>query len=108
MIEEQKIHIQTWIAKHIHINEDNWLEKHLYDKNDIDTLWDIDEESYQMKKYLKNNFDEETLSSEERLLYKEASSLCSYIDELCGIMLYATPMEWEAPEDNKRFVKSYN
>ena len=105
MGEEQTTYIETWIAKNIHIKEDRWLEKDPYDRYDFDDLWDVDEESYQMKKYLRNSIDYDELSSEERTLYNEASSLCSYIDELCGIMLYATPSDWEAPEDNKRFIK---
>ncbi len=104
MTEEQKSYIKDWITKNDHIRDNKWLE---FSDSCIDHLWDVDEESYQMKKYLKNNFDEENLSSEERILYNEASSLCSYIDELCGIMLYATPSDWEAPEYPRRCIKPF-
>ena len=98
MTEEQNTYIKTWIAQYIHIKEDRWLEKDLYDVYDEDTLWNIDEESYQMKKYLRNSIDAEHLSSDEQAFVDKAFELCSYIDELCGIWLYATPEDWEAPE----------
>ena len=98
MTAEQTTYIKTWIAKNIHIKEDKWIEKDLYYEYDFDTLWIVDEESYQMKKFLRNSIDYDDLSSDEKSLYDEVTSLCSYIDELCGIMLYATPEDWEAPE----------
>ena len=98
MTEEQRTYIEKWISQNIHIKEDRWLEKDLYDVYDFDTLWNVDKESYQMKKYLRNSIDAEHLSSDEQALVDKAFELCSYIDELCGIMLYATPEDWEAPE----------
>ena len=98
MTEEQRTYIGTWIAKHIHIKENRWIEKDLYDVYDFDTLWDVDEESYQIKIYLRNSIDAEYLSSDEQALVDKAFELCSYIDELCAMMLYAKPEEWEAPE----------
>ena len=98
MTEEQRTYIGTWISQNIHIKEDRWLEKDLYDVYDEDTLWDVDEESYQMKKYLRNSIDAEHLSSDEQALVDKAFELCSYIDEICGIWLYAKPEDWEVPE----------
>ncbi len=98
MSEEQIAYIKKWIAKNIHIKEDRWLEKDLYDVYDEDTLWDVDEESYQIKIYLRNSIDAEYLSSDEQALVDKAFELCSYIDEICGIWLYAKPEDWEAPE----------
>ena len=97
MTEEQNTYIQTWISHYIHIKEDRWLEKDLYNVYDEDTLWDVDEESYQMKKYLRNSIDAEHLSSDEQALVDKSFELCSYIDELCAMMLYAKPEDWEAP-----------
>ena len=98
MTEEQRTYIETWISQKINIKVDRWLEKDLYDVYDFDTLWDVDEESYQMKKYLRHSIDAEHLSSEDQALVNKALKLCSYIDELCAMMLYAKPEDWEAPE----------
>jgi PAB1-binding protein PBP1 len=97
MTEEQNTYIKTWVANNIHIKEDRWLEIDLSDVYNDDTLWNIDEESYQIKKYLRNSIDYDELTSDEKALYDEALSLCSYIDELCRAWLYATPENWEAP-----------
>lgn len=99
MTEEQQTYINVWIAKNIHIKEDNWLEKSNYDEDELDHLWYVDEESYQMKKFLQNNLDFNELSPDEKTLCKEASDICSYIDELCGMMLFAKPENWEAPSE---------
>ena len=77
MTEEQKTYIHTWISQNSHVKEDRWLEKDPYDKYDFDNLWDIDEESYQMKKYLGNAIDAEHLSSDEQALVDKAFELCS-------------------------------
>ena len=51
-----------------------------------------------MKKFLQNTIDYDNLNLEKQVLCNEATSLCSYIDELCSFMLYATPYNWEAPD----------
>ena len=75
MKEEQRTYIGTWVSQNIHIQEDRWIEKNLYDVYDFDTLWDVDEESYQMKKYLRNSIDTEYLSSDEQALVDKAFEL---------------------------------
>ena len=104
MTEEQRTYISNWIARNIHVKEERWLERTIFFSTDIDCFWEIDENSYQMKKYLHNNLDSDNMSSEEKALCAEAASLCSYIDELCGFLLYATPEDWEPPEENIRFT----
>jgi len=99
MTTEQTTYIKIWMSQKIYIKEERWLEKDLYDEYDFDNLWDVDEESYKMKKFLRNSIDVEYLSSDEQALVDKAFELCSYIDELCGIMLYATPEDWDPAEN---------
>ena len=95
MSEEQTTYLKDWIARNGQIKDEKWFE---YTESFINHLWDMDEESYQMKKFLRNGIDYDELSSNEKTLYNEALSICSYIDELCGIWLYAKPYDWEPPE----------
>ena len=94
MTEEQTTYLKDWIVRNGQIKDEKWFE---YSESYIDHLWNIDEESYQMKKFLRNSIDDDELSFDEKALYDEASSICSCIDELCG-WLYAKPSDWEAPE----------
>ena len=98
MTEKQTTYISNWIARNAYVKEEGWLERNSFDDTDIDRLWNIDEESYQMKKFLQNTIDYDNLNLEKQVLCNEATSLCSYIDELCSFMLYATPEGWEAPD----------
>ncbi len=96
MTEEQRAFITNWIAKNGPVKDEKWFE---YSEDYIDRLYFLDEESYQMKKFLKNQIgDMGTLPPDEKALCKEALSICSCIDETCDIFLYATPYNWEAPE----------
>ena len=93
MSEEQIAYIKKWIAKNIQIKEDRWLDKDHYNDTETNHLWVVDEESYQMKRFLICSFIFEDLSSEDRTIYNEVLSLCSYIDELCNMVLYSAPHE---------------
>lgn len=96
MTEEQRTFITNWIAQNGPIKDEKWFE---YNEDYIDRLYFLDEESYQMKKFLKNQIDDmEALPPDEKSLCDEALSICSCIDETCDIFLYATPYNWEAPE----------
>lgn len=96
MTTEQVTYIREWLIRNSFVKEEKWLEgKSMFSSEDVDKLWIVDEESYQMKKYLMRNIDEESLSDEERILFDETHSLCSYIDELCSMILYATPANRE-------------
>ena len=96
MTNEQVTYITNWIAKNGPIKDEKWFE---YSEDYIDRLYFLDEESYQMKKILKNQIgDMDSLSLDEKSLCDEALSICSCIDETCDIFLYATPYNWEAPE----------
>jgi hypothetical protein len=96
MTEEQRAFITNWIARNGSIKDEKWFE---YSEDYIDRLYFLDEESYQMKKFLKNQIgDMDSLSLDEKSLCDEALSICSCIDETCDIFLYATPYNWEAPE----------
>ncbi|MBR5686913.1 MAG: hypothetical protein IKX36_03025 [Prevotella sp.] len=95
---EQEAYIREWILRNSFVKEEKWIEgKSEFSSSDEDKLWDVDEESYQMKKFLMHCIDAESLSHEGLILYNDARSLCSYIDELCEMMLYATPENWENP-----------
>ncbi len=96
MTEEQRTFITNWIAKNGTIKDEKWFE---YSEDYIDRLYFLDEESYQMKKFLKNQIDGmEALPPDEKSLCDEALSIYSCIDETCYIFLYATPYNREAPE----------
>jgi hypothetical protein len=88
MTEEQRAFITNWIARNGSIKDEKWFE---YNEDYIDRLYFLDEESYQMKKFLKNQIgDMDSLSLDEKSLCDEALSICSCIDETCDIFLYAT------------------
>lgn len=96
MTEEQRAFITSWITPNGPIKDEKWFE---YSEDYIDRLYFLDEESYQMKKFLNNQIgDMDSLSTDEKSLCDEASSICSCIDEICDIFLYATPYNWEVPE----------
>ena len=90
MTEKQTTYISNWIARNAYVKEEGWLERNSFDDTDIDRLWIIDEESYQMKKFLQNTIDYDNLLLEKQVLCDEATSLCSYIDDLCSFMLGST------------------
>ena len=96
MTEEQKQYIKEWIDRNRFAGDESWWINNC-NQDDIDNLWNIDEESYQMKKYLRNGIDVDNLSEELKSIYDEAVSLCSHIDEYSAIFLYATPEDWEYP-----------
>ena len=98
MTKEQKQYIEEWVAKVRTAKEERWLERMVCCYPEPDSIWEIDEESYQMKKFLKSNIDVENLSEELKSLVNEATSLCSYVDEYCEIILYETPFDWENPK----------
>ena len=92
MTTEQVTYIREWLIRNRFVKEEKWLEgKSEFSSEDVDKLWIVDEESYQIKKYLMHNIDEENLSDEDRILFDEARFLCFYIDELCSMILYSTP-----------------
>lgn len=96
MTNEQVTYIKSWIARNGPIKDEKWFE---YSEDYLDRLYFLDEESYQMKKILKNQIgDMDSLSLDEKSLCDEALSICSCIDEACDIFLYATPYNWQAPE----------
>lgn len=105
MSEEQIAYIKAWIAQNIHIKEDRWLGKDYYNNTEIDHLWYVDEESFQMKRFLRCSFNVDDLSSEDKALYNDALSLCSYIDELSEIVLYSVSYEGETPEKTGSNIK---
>ena len=55
MTEEQRAFITNWIAKNGPVKDEKWFE---YSEDYIDRLYFLDEESYQMKKFLKNQIED--------------------------------------------------
>lgn len=66
MTEEQRAFITNWIAKNGPVKDEKWFE---YSEDYIDRLYFLDEESYQMKKFLKNLIgDMDSLSTDKKTL----------------------------------------
>lgn len=95
MAEEQRTFITSWIAQNGSIKDEKWFE---YSEDYIDRLYFLDEESYQMKRILKNQIDD----MEACLLTRSLCATKPYPSVPAStkpvIYFYMQPYNWEAPE----------